>query len=305
MQTFIIGRDADNQIVLNEKLVSRHHAQLTVLDNGLVMIKDLGSSNGTFINGNRVTEGYLNTGDVVKCGTVFLNWAPYVNTGATAVHHIPSQESVDLTVVAGKAQDMNNKFLSFILPFLKTIDNGSFFRRIFGWIYLAIAIMNILIPCYALFKAIDNGVFKAEGKYVLLFIILWLAFALLCWFGFQLWWNRRDKVIESSYSGAEFAATPVLAHFIQTLGEWYGIITGAFGFLVGLLSLFFSGGNYYSDYYRNPFNSFFSMPFQYGNGWTLIFLGPISGFFIVFMFRFFSELIKALAVIANNTKNNR
>ena len=114
MQTFIIGRDPDNQIVLNDNLVSRHHAQLTVLDNGLVMIKDLGSSNGTFINGNRVTEGYLKMGDIVKCGPVFLSWAQYVNAGAPPVQTIPSQERVDITVVAGKAQDINNKFLSFI-----------------------------------------------------------------------------------------------------------------------------------------------------------------------------------------------
>ena len=78
MQTFNIGRDANNQIVLNDSLVSRSHAQLTVLDNRQVMIKDLGSSNGTFVNGNRITECYLNSGDVVKCGSVFLNWAQYI-----------------------------------------------------------------------------------------------------------------------------------------------------------------------------------------------------------------------------------
>ena len=305
MQTFIIGRDADNQIVLNDKLVSRHHAQLTILDNGQAMIKDLGSSNGTYVNGNRVTEVYLNSGDTVKCGPAFLNWTQYLNTGNPPVQHIPNQDKVDITVVAGKAQDINNKFLSFIMPFLKTIDNGSFFRRIFGWIYLAIAILNILIPFYVLFKAIDVGTFKAEGKFVLVFLILWLALALLCWFGFQLWWNRREKVIHSSYSGAEFTATPVLAHFIQTLGEWYGITIGVFGFMVGFLSLVFSGGNYNSDYYyRNPLNYFYDMPFQYGTGWILIFIGPIMGFFIVFIVRFFSEWLKALAVIANNTKNN-
>ena len=72
MQTFIIGRDASNHIVLNDKLVSRQHAKLTVSDIGQVAIKDLGSSNGTFVNGNRITESILKTGDIVKCGSVFL-----------------------------------------------------------------------------------------------------------------------------------------------------------------------------------------------------------------------------------------
>ena len=298
MQTFIIGRDAGNQIVLDDKLVSRCHAQLTVLDNGQVMIKDLGSSNGTFVNGNRVTESYLNTGDIVKCGPVFLNWVQY--TQGTA-----QERKTDILMVADKANEWNNKFLSFIKPFLETIDNGSFFRKVFGWIYLVISVLNILLPFYLLFKAIDIGIFKAESRLVLTFLVLWLVLALLCWFGFQLWWNRRDKVNQTSFSGAEFVATPVVAHFIQTFGEWYGIINGVLGFLIGLLSLLFSEGNQYSHYYdRNPFDSLFSMPFQYGTGWTLIFIGPMTGFLIVVIFRFFSEIIKALAVIANNTKSN-
>lgn len=297
MQTFIIGRDATNQIVLNDEKVSRRHAQLTVQDNGQVMIKDLGSVNGTFVNGNRITESYLNSGDVVKCGPLFLNWAQYI-------HNFPEQGKVDLVSVANKAQEWNNTFVSFIKPFLGTIDNGSFFRRVFGWIYVTIAILNILSPFYILFKAIDSGIFKAEGKYVLLFLISWLVIAFLSWFGFQLWWNRRDKVNQSSYSGAEFVATPVLAHFIQTLGEWYGVISGVLGFLIGLLSLFFDRGYDY-PYYRNSGfdDSFIPIPFLNQGGWHLIFLGPILGFLIVFLFRFLSETIKALSVIANNTKS--
>jgi hypothetical protein len=79
MQTLSIGRDASNNVVLNDKMVSRHHAQLIIMDNGQVMIKDLGSSNGSYLNGNRITETYLKQGDVVKCGGTFVNWSQYVN----------------------------------------------------------------------------------------------------------------------------------------------------------------------------------------------------------------------------------
>ena len=77
MQTLSIGRDASNNVVLNDNMVSRHHAQLIIMDNGQVMIKDLGSSNGTFVNGKKIAETYLNAGDVVKCGGTFVNWAQY------------------------------------------------------------------------------------------------------------------------------------------------------------------------------------------------------------------------------------
>lgn len=78
MQTISIGRDPGNQIVLNDNFISRRHAELIVMDNGGVMIKDLGSSNGTFVNGNRITEYYIKSGDIVKCASVFLNWQEYV-----------------------------------------------------------------------------------------------------------------------------------------------------------------------------------------------------------------------------------
>lgn len=79
MQTLSIGRDASNDIILNDKMVSRKHAQLQITGDGLVIIKDLGSSNGTFINGNKISEQVLNAGDIVKCGSSFLNWSHLLN----------------------------------------------------------------------------------------------------------------------------------------------------------------------------------------------------------------------------------
>ena len=49
-----VGRGSDNDVVLGSKEVSRNHAQLTVL-NGQLYVKDLASSNGTFINDERIT----------------------------------------------------------------------------------------------------------------------------------------------------------------------------------------------------------------------------------------------------------
>jgi hypothetical protein len=73
-----IGRTAENKIVLNDSFVSRQHAELIFMDNGQVLLKDLGSSNGTFVNGNKVIEYYLRVGDTVKCAAVVLNWQQYM-----------------------------------------------------------------------------------------------------------------------------------------------------------------------------------------------------------------------------------
>ena len=44
-----IGRYADNDVVINNEYVSGHHAELEILDNARLLLKDAGSSNGTFI----------------------------------------------------------------------------------------------------------------------------------------------------------------------------------------------------------------------------------------------------------------
>ena len=78
MQILNIGRNNSNTIVLNDDMVSRQHAQLILMNNGQVLIKDLGSTNGTFVNGNRIRECYLKPADIVKCAGIFLDWSQYI-----------------------------------------------------------------------------------------------------------------------------------------------------------------------------------------------------------------------------------
>jgi hypothetical protein len=64
----IIGREPTNPVPLDrDTTTSRRHAQISA-DGGVYRIQDLGSSNGTFVNGARVTESMLNPGDEVSIG---------------------------------------------------------------------------------------------------------------------------------------------------------------------------------------------------------------------------------------------
>jgi tetratricopeptide (TPR) repeat protein len=64
---FTIGRDAENSHCLADGVVSRYHAELIRLGNDF-LLRDLGSTNGSFVNGARVSEQMLNDGDVVRFG---------------------------------------------------------------------------------------------------------------------------------------------------------------------------------------------------------------------------------------------
>lgn len=63
-----IGRDTDNDIHINHPLVSRYHAELHAGPDGISEIVDLGTTNGTFINGRPVRRGRISAGDVVQIG---------------------------------------------------------------------------------------------------------------------------------------------------------------------------------------------------------------------------------------------
>jgi hypothetical protein len=67
-----IGRGIDNDIVLEDASVSRHHAEIT-REGGRTHIRDLASTNGTWVNAGRVTVAVLQPGDQVAFGAVHLD----------------------------------------------------------------------------------------------------------------------------------------------------------------------------------------------------------------------------------------
>lgn len=66
-----IGRRLDNDLVVDDPRVSRHHAQLRAIK-GRYVLFDLDSSGGTFINGQRASQSILYPGDVISLAGVSL-----------------------------------------------------------------------------------------------------------------------------------------------------------------------------------------------------------------------------------------
>jgi len=64
---FTIGRLADNDLSFDNPYISRHHAEI-VQQGSEYLLRDLGSTSGTYINGDRVTEHVLVEGDLIRLG---------------------------------------------------------------------------------------------------------------------------------------------------------------------------------------------------------------------------------------------
>lgn len=107
---FTIGRDISNSIVVDLDNVSRRHCALSNRS-GKIYVSDLGSTNGTFLNGEELLEErLLNTGDLIKIGGAIFKFLYGGNVEA-----LYYEEIYQMTIIDGLTQ-VNNKryFLEFL-----------------------------------------------------------------------------------------------------------------------------------------------------------------------------------------------
>jgi hypothetical protein len=86
----IVGRSSELDMVLVEDMVSRKHAKI-VISGGKVTIEDLGSTNGTFVNGEKVKQARLKEGDRILIGTSILKLVVSTATAETTDAQIKAQ----------------------------------------------------------------------------------------------------------------------------------------------------------------------------------------------------------------------
>ena len=96
----VVGRDPQTcQVVLPGAHVSRRHAELLLLEEGLY-VRDLSSSNGTYVNGERVEEAFVASGDSIRFDNITLTVvAPDQNPEATVLLPRQNQRPVEETVI--------------------------------------------------------------------------------------------------------------------------------------------------------------------------------------------------------------
>jgi len=94
-----IGRVEDNTFQINEPSVSSHHCEV-LLRGTEIFIRDLTSTNGTFINGERINEGVLKPNGILRLGQIEMR----LETDAPAA---PAKKPVDQTLVIPRGVSLN------------------------------------------------------------------------------------------------------------------------------------------------------------------------------------------------------
>jgi hypothetical protein len=96
----VIGRSSDLDMVLIEDMVSRKHAKISLAP-GQITISDLGSTNGTFVNGEKVKRARLKEGDRILIGTSILKLVAVTRqAGQPVIDAKTAQQRLEATAAA-------------------------------------------------------------------------------------------------------------------------------------------------------------------------------------------------------------
>ena len=117
VDTTTIGRVEDNTFQITDPSVSSHHCEI-ILRGGEVVIKDLGSTNGSFINGEKISESVLKPGQTLRLGQIELQLltegmpvppprAPAPAPGGSAPAPAPAKKLRESTMAVPRGVNLN------------------------------------------------------------------------------------------------------------------------------------------------------------------------------------------------------
>ena len=156
-----IGRVEDNMFQIAESSVSSHHCEV-LLRGSDVVIKDLNSTNGTFINGEQITERVLKPGQTLRLGQIELklDTGAAASASATAPAPAPAKKQLEATMVVPRGVSLSElegggrpTGFDTSKEFSKKRNRGG----IVFWIGVSIVVVIIMALLIAAYYAVKNG----------------------------------------------------------------------------------------------------------------------------------------------------
>jgi pSer/pThr/pTyr-binding forkhead associated (FHA) protein len=149
-ETTTIGRTEENTFTIAENSVSSRHCEIVQRGNEYY-VKDLGSTNGTYINGQKVKSSPLKSGQILRLGSVDMR----LESGDGK----SSQQNLDQTVIIPKGKegvhlsDLESGGKSVAMdkngPFKKKSDKAN---KVFIGVFVAMAVIIVVLLVFAVQK---------------------------------------------------------------------------------------------------------------------------------------------------------
>lgn len=110
MKVIRVGRGKNNEVVLNDSTVSRNHLEIFFGDDGLVVVTDLNSANGTTVNGKKITTPTkLDSLDILKAGNSLIKWKNYLKDSNDDNQEINTEIKEEEQINEIEENDFNSK----------------------------------------------------------------------------------------------------------------------------------------------------------------------------------------------------
>ena len=121
MRIIKIGKDKSNDIhkdLINDPAVSRIHCEIFLDDKGNVFLTDKGSTNGTYVNGNKILEPQkLDDFDIIRVGNSVVDWKGFImNEGKEIVYKKNNPQTINKNKVSKQQKAKKNNGV--IIPVL-------------------------------------------------------------------------------------------------------------------------------------------------------------------------------------------
>jgi two-component system, cell cycle response regulator len=171
----IIGRSSKSDIQVDQESVSRNHAK--IINTGkTIILRDLGSTNGTYVNDELIDEYVLRDGDLIKIGRTIFKFLSGNN-----IENSYHEEIYRLTTIDGLTQIYNKRY--FLETLEREISRAHRYRRA----------LSLIMFDIDLFKKVNDTFGHLAGDYVLKHLAAVLKTKI-----------RREDIM-ARYGGEEFA----------------------------------------------------------------------------------------------------
>lgn len=221
MNVITIGRTSENTVVVSDDLlVSRHHLQM-VEDGGRYWVIDMGSTNGTFVNGNRIRGKVEIDGNaVVKIGNTVLPWKQYFYAFNSATS---KEDSIDPESGIATSQPIDSACGGSTLPSTKYRTNRSLAK------YFFLSLVTLGIYAIVVLSHISeeiNYVARKDGRHTMHYCLIFFVFSWITLGIVPLVWYHRL----SNRMGNELARRG-LGYNFDASDYWLWNILGRFIFV--------------------------------------------------------------------------